>query len=475
MLFTSFSFLFAFLPIVYLGFLLISRFNQVKITSIWLLLASIVFYIIWNPKDLLLLSISILSNYFFYLGIIKNTGSVSRYLLYVGIAFNLLLLGYYKYFDFFITELLSQNIPKNTYLVPLGISFYTFTQISFLVDCYKKKYEQNDLINYFLFVTYFPHLVCGPILSFKTLYPQLSNPIKFKPSLQNLSLFIFCFSIGVFKKTVLGDYLGEFANRIFDAEAAAIFDFQTSVLGTLCYSMQLYFDFSGYSDMAIGLSYLFGLKIPYNFNAPYQATSIINFWKRWHISLSDFLKDYVYIPLGGNRGSFFTHYRNLWITMLVGGLWHGASWTFIIWGAYYAALLSLNHLCRNINFKWISLPVKLVTLFKISFTFIFVSLGWVLFRSATVLQALNIYKGILGLNEGLRLSFWQPALGLVFLSSLAIAFICPDTITLKEKLFFSHDKKNTVYVNSAAFLCGIIAILGVLCFTKVQHFLYSGF
>lgn len=480
MIFTSFKFLFFFLPFVYIIFLSLSFFKQTKFISLWLVLASIGFYAFWNPYDIVPLCISIIINYLFYLSIRKDYKPGGKIFLILAISFNVLFLIYFKYIDFFLGEFFSLNMKNNFVNIPLGISFYTFTQIAFLVDCYKNKKYENDFINYFLFVSYFPHLVCGPILSFKELYPQLINKSKFKGSLENLSLFVFCFCIGLFKKAVIGDYLGEYVALVFDADPNATFDSSTALLGTLSYSMQLYFDFSGYSDMAVGLSYLFGLKIPDNFNAPYQATSIIDFWRRWHISLSQFLKAYVYIPLGGSRCHPLIQYRNLWVTMLLGGLWHGASWTFILWGAYHGLLLCLNHLCGRIRFFCVSSGRYIQALdrfLKISFTFIFVSLGWILFRSSTIQQAINIYKSLVGLagNNLLSFSYYRP-LNLILILAFIIAFFLPDTLSLREQFIKGiREDRNPAIVVSWACVCGVMAVFGILCFSQEQYFLYSGF
>lgn len=564
MLFTSFAFLFLFLPIVYCIFLIASHYRYLKFISLWLVLASIAFYAFWNPKDLLPLLISICVNYCFYrlmqhymtsektnnltFSKIKYLKSLQYCVLIVAISANLIFLGYYKYFDFFITQLASipflkdltlfkafiktvdiETLKNHTHLyIPLGISFYTFTQIAFLIDCHRNTYQKNDFINYFLFVSYFPHLVCGPILSFKDLYPQLINSNKFRATFQNSCLFIFCFSIGLFKKTVIGDYLGMFADQFFSSEVGALFDFTTTVLGIICYALQLYFDFSGYSDMAVGVSHLFGLKIPDNFNAPYQATSIIDFWRRWHISLSNFLKNYVYIPLGGNRVSTLMLYRNLAITMLLGGLWHGAAWTFIVWGAYQGLLLSVNHWIRQFNFSilktsdlsffpnFLELSTfnKQMTFFlnfaKMIVTFILISLGWVLFRSQSLEQAMNIYKSLflsfsfIEMAEIptnlLHLTFQYKIQWVILIFGLLFVFFMPDTLILREKFMRLFEERlgeefeersdnldsnsiksqgSNIVINksvkSIAIISAILSLMAILCFSKVQYFLYSGF
>ena len=231
-----------------MGFFFLSRLQKNKLISLWLAGTSIAFYALWNPIDLIPLFISVFINYLVYISITRF--KQKQTILIIGVAFNILFLAYFKYLSAWFAEFLNLSSNLQALNIPLGISFYTFTQIAFLVDCYHKQYEKNDFLNYFLFVSYFPHLVCGPILSFNDLYPQLVNSDKFKASLSNFNIFLFCFSIGLFKKTVIGDYLGAYSTEIFDTNAGSVFSFKTALLGTLCYSMQLYFDFSGYSDMA---------------------------------------------------------------------------------------------------------------------------------------------------------------------------------------------------------------------------------
>ncbi|MDR1475384.1 MAG: MBOAT family protein [Holosporales bacterium] len=465
MVFSSYQFLLIFLPITFFAFFILQKFKNAQITSLGLLIASIVFYVFWNPWDVLPLSVSILVNY----GVYQYLRRFSRRLLFMwlGIMFNLIFLISYKYLNFGSWQ--SFNFFLNT-SIPLGISFYTFTQIAFLVDCYKEDFPKNDIIRYSLFVSYFPHLVCGPILSFKQLYPQLSSPDKFKVSQENIAIFFLYFSIGIFKKILIADPLGNYVARVFDAHSA--FHYKTRLWATLSYAVQLYFDFSGYSDMAVGTSRLFGVIIPFNFDSPYKSKSIIEFWRRWHISLSNFLKNYVYIPLGGNRVLPSRMYLNLVTVMILGGVWHGGYWTFVVWGAYHGLLLAINHFWRrNKVLKRLNvIPVRLSNPLKTIFTFALVCWGWVLFRSKSLDFAGDIYKSILCLGTGNIVPFnvyYSLVIGILY-----IVFV-PDTNRIQEKLFYGNCKNGHIVATAA--ICGVMMCVALLGLGRVQHFIYSGF
>ena len=452
MLFTTPVFLFAFLPITFLVFYFSTKAKN--LTSLWLLISSFIFYIAWNPWDLIPLCLSIGVNYGIYsLMIAKDR--CKRYLI-IGIVFNLLFLCFYKYSGQFFKKVLHADALD----LPLGISFFTFTQIAFLADHYKNHYEKNDLINYSLFVSYFPHLVCGPIISFKKIYPQLTQ--KYNISWKNIAYFVFFFSVGFFKKLVIADPLGDYVDDIFSYSNQE-YSFYTSSCATLCYAIQLFADFSGYSDMAVGISYLFGIEIPDNFDAPYRATSIIDFWRRWHISLSQFLRDYVYIPLGGNKNhrSF-----NLWATMVLGGLWHGGSWHFVWWGIFHGTLLWLNHLWRTLK-----PPSEDFIVLKRMGVFILVCFGWILFRSPNMNVATKILKGFSHFTNPTYYPWvtWDDMQKLAVGLGLFLCFGLPNTRQLLEKYL---EKKYTVRV---AFLCGFLVAFSCLYLNKMPHFLYAGF
>jgi alginate O-acetyltransferase complex protein AlgI len=353
MLFNSLSFLLIFLPIVSAGFLIVRRFGSIQWVFVWLFICSSVFYGVWAPKYIILLFGSIAGNYCAALLIMR---SKSRFILGVAIAGNLATLGYFKYANFFaktFSDLSGIEFHPVAILLPLGISFITFIQIAFLVDVYRDRTDDLGFPKYALFVAYFPHLIAGPIIHHKEVMSQFTNErLKSIASFEVVigMAFILC---GLFKKVVIADTMSSYAGLGFHLAALqqpiSLFDAWGAALA---FTFQIYFDFSGYSDIAIGLSRLFGIKLPFNFDSPYKSLSIIDFWRRWHMTLSRFLRDYLYIPLGGNRGGILRRYFNLMVVMLLGGLWHGASWLFVIWGGLHGLYLIVNHAFRYLKHRW---------------------------------------------------------------------------------------------------------------------------
>lgn len=392
MLFNSYEFIYIFLPIVFLIYWASVKYIGFKARMV-LCIASVVFYSFLALEYLPLLISSIAINYMIGSRLCKKS---SKLTLFFGVGLNILAIVYYKYFDLLFVETLHlSNTVKNT-VIPLGISFYTFTQIAYLVDSYNKKTgKDTSFISYFLFVTYFPHLIAGPILHHKEMLDQFSDSSKYIINYKNLLCGIIFFVFGLSKKVLIADHLISYVSPIFKAvsNGRSITPLE-AWCGALAYTFQLYFDFSGYSDMAIGISKLFNFNLPFNFNSPYRSENIIDFWRRWHISLSTFLRDYLYIPLGGNRKGSLRRYENLLLTMLIGGAWHGASWTFILWGGYHGMLLSLNHLFKPLLDK-IRLPKIILSLV----TFILVVLGWVIFRSESVNGAIRYYRCLFNFKE----------------------------------------------------------------------------
>ena len=409
MLFNSYPFIFLFLPIVLAGYFYLGRYSQ-RFSAVWLALASLVFYGYWSPAYVVLLLGSVVGNYSFGLWIaragVRHEDAVKKRLLILAVAANLLLLAYYKYTNFFLDNLsylTGIRLAVGEIILPLGISFFTFTQIAFLVDTYQGKVKEYNFIHYLLFVTYFPHLIAGPILHHKEMMPQFKHADTYRYSHENMAVGASIFSIGLFKKVILADGIAVHVGPVFAAPAAGIHvAFLDAWAGAICYGLQLYFDFSGYSDMAIGLSRMFGVVLPVNFHSPYKAVNIIDFWRRWHMTLSRFLRDYLYIPLGGNRRGIFRRYLNLMITMLLGGLWHGAGWTFVIWGALHGVYLMLNHgwhaLRRGLGHDLEKPLSGFMHMFSVLFTFLAVTVAWVFFRAANLHDALVIVKAMAGLN-----------------------------------------------------------------------------
>lgn len=400
MLFNSFQFLLLFLPISLIGFFWLGRYGK-AVGATWLAVCSIFFYGWWDPRYIALLLLSILVN--FCAGRLISHHARKRLgktLLTVAVSVNLALLAYYKYAGFFVSavgDVTGQTWPALSIVLPLGISFFTFTQIAFLVDAYRGLAAEYRFSYYVLFVTYFPHLIAGPILHHKEMMPQFNKDKNYRPVWSNFEVGITIFIIGLAKKVLLADNLAPYANSVFGNTE------QQSLLvawgGVLAYTFQLYFDFSGYSDMAIGISRLFGIRLPLNFNSPYKSINIVEFWRRWHMTLSRFLRDYLYISLGGNRSGRWRRHINLFITMLLGGLWHGAGWTFVVWGALHGAYLITNHAWRElVGRAGLKFDSSAARAFSFALTFFCVVLAWVFFRAADLPQALRLLAGMFGAN-----------------------------------------------------------------------------
>lgn len=410
MLFNSYEFIAVFLPVTLAGFFLANRWVGREGAIVWLVAASLFYYGWWNPIYLLLIVFSMLFNY----RVGQTLGSTAsgmerpgtrKWLLAAGIAANLGLLAYFKYANFFVDNLAQisgQDWSLGTIILPLAISFFTFQQIAYLVDAWQGKAHEYRFTHYALFVTFFPQLIAGPIVHHSEMMPQFMRDRALSPQARNFAIGLTIFAIGLFKKTILADGVAAYASPLFEAAANGdTLTFFEAWGGALAYTMQLYFDFSGYSDMAIGAARMFGIRLPLNFFSPYKATSIIEFWRRWHITLSRFLRDYLYIPLGGNRHGNARRYTNLLVTMLLGGLWHGAGWTFVVWGALHGTYLIINH-----AWHWISkasgldryLRGALWRGFAWGLTFVSIVVGWVFFRAADFDTAISILTAMAGVN-----------------------------------------------------------------------------
>ncbi|WOO42924.1 MBOAT family O-acyltransferase [Rubellicoccus peritrichatus] len=401
MLFNSSDF-FVFFGLTVCGFFLIGRFQH-RIALGWLVLCSLLFYGWWNPPYLILIVASLVFNYFCGWHIYQKK---ARMALWLGVSANLLTIAYFKYYDFFLSSaawVLGNEYRAANIILPLGISFFTFQQIAYLVDAYHKEAGERNFLNYSLFVSFFPQLIAGPIVHHQELLPQFRNSAIFKPQKEAVYTGLTIFFLGLFKKVVVADGVAPYANAVFDhADMGGSVSFFEAWGGALAYTVQLYFDFSGYSDMAIGLACVLNIRLPMNFNSPYRKASIIEFWRSWHMTLSCFLRDYLYIPLGGGRrGGKVRRYGNLMITMLVGGLWHGAAWNFVFWGGLHGLYLLINHAWRNIFPKrddsfWLFRHVKHAVYWVM--TFVAVCVAWVFFRALTFSGAFEIIKGMAGLN-----------------------------------------------------------------------------
>jgi alginate O-acetyltransferase complex protein AlgI len=390
MLFNSYPFIFLFLPVALLGYFALGRLSNL-FPVIWLALASLAFYAVSNWQFVPLLLASVAFNYLIgWLLIAGRLRAVLRLaVLTLGVTGDLVVLGIFKYAGFLAANY--NAIFATNYMVeillPVGISFYTFTQIAFLVDAYRGKVAHYRLPHYALFVTYFPHLIAGPILHHKDMIPQFERAETKRPDPHLILCGLIIFAIGLFKKTCLADGIQPLVALAFGPSPPS---FDQAWIGALAYTFQLYFDFSGYSDMAIGISLMFGIFLPLNFNSPYKATSIIDFWRRWHMTLSRFLRDYLYISLGGNRHGSLARYVNLMVTMALGGLWHGAAWTFVIWGVLHGLYLCINHVWNNYGPAIAPRFERPARLAAFALTFLSVVVAWVFFRAENVSSALSI-------------------------------------------------------------------------------------
>ncbi|CAM2929209.1 MBOAT family O-acyltransferase [Paenibacillus sediminis] len=485
MLFNSYTFIFLFLPVSVAVYFLLARLRYTTVAKLWLAASSLFFYSYWNIRYLPLLLASIAFNYAMgrYLAAtyaneaakletaatsIPSSISPStrmplrlsrKAILAASITINLLLLGYYKYADFLITNvnrLLPHDIPLLHVLLPLGISFFTFTQIAFLVDSYKGKAAEYSPINYTLFVTFYPHLIAGPILHHAEMMPQFGRLRNKVFQLNHVMIGTYLFCIGLFKKVVIADTLAVYAN---DGFTNAV-HFIESWITSLSYTLQLYFDFSGYSDMAIGAALFFNIKLPQNFNSPYKSLSIQQFWRRWHMTLSRFLLNYIYIPLGGNRKGNFLMYRNLMLTFLIGGLWHGAGWTFLIWGFMHGAALIVHRI-------WGKAQITMPKLLAWFLTFMFVNITWVFFRAGSWPQAVRILKGMFGVSgfDVYSVLSHQQAIVMIIIF-LAVALFARNSVEIVNR--YRPGFKTAVIMS-------LLLVISLLYFNRISAFLYFNF
>ena len=387
MLFNSYIFIFAFLPVSFFVYFLLNRWKRPTLAKFFLVLASLFFYSWWNVAYLPIILVSMGFNYLvgIFLASDRITSPIrKKALLAMGIVANVALLAYFKYADFLIgnvNSLLQTHYPLLHLALPLAISFFTFQQIAYLVDSYRGETGEYNFLNYANFVTFFPQLIAGPIVHHQEMMPQFADPKNSKIHYRNIAAGLFIFSIGLFKKVIIADTFAVWATTGFDK--MQVLNMSEAWLSSLSYTFQLYFDFSGYTDMAIGAALLFNIRLPFNFNSPYKAVSIQDFWRRWHMTLSRFLRDYVYIPLGGNRKGELRTYSNLFITFLIGGIWHGAGWTFVFWGFLHGIAIVIHR-------AWTKLGLRMPVLLAWFLTFNFINVTWVFFRAREWDDAIRI-------------------------------------------------------------------------------------
>lgn len=501
MLFNDPVFLFLFLPLTLLASYAARALAGREGALATLVLASVIFYGWWNPVYLPLLGGLAVFNFVLAHFIVreraKEAEGLATALTVFGVLVDLGALAYFKYTDFFISTMnaaIGTSWTLQHIILPLGISFFTFQKIAYLVDARRGEVEPHSFLEYCFFVMFFPQLIAGPIVHHKEIFSQTHEKNAFRFDLSNISVGLTIFLIGLFKKVVIADNLAPFASHAFGVAAGPEpMGFLLAWQGMVAYTLQLYFDFSGYTDMAIGASRMFGIKLPLNFNSPYQSASIVEFWRRWHMTLSRFLRDYLYIGLGGNRHGRVRRYFNLMATMTLGGLWHGAAWTFVVWGFLHGLALIVNHAWRAV------FPDRIGTWWSIGgarlLTLLFVALAWVPFRASGLEATGHMLQGLVTMPtamEAEQLPFW--VLALVF--SIAVLWLVPNTQqwlvnfwpaynygpgardgeepllmrikALRSGLLWSANMRQAIIV-------GVFAALGFLSLQRVSEFLYFQF
>ncbi len=491
MLFNSQIFVFLFLPVVWCVYFGLHKVGAHKAAKAALLIASIVFYGYYNMAYVPLLVGSIIFNYgiFMLLGQLsqKPLPGVRKAVMALGVAANLMVLFYYKYFNFFvdnINRVLKTDFGLENIILPLGISFFTFQQVSFLVDRYRGETDEYSLLDYSVFVAFFPQLVAGPIVLHKELIPQFSQKERFKPNWENIMVGLRYFVLGLFKKTMIADRFGNLVNLGY------VYPFERDLPGTvliiLSYTLQIYFDFSGYSDMAIGLGKLFGVDIPVNFNEPYKAATIAEFWNRWHMTMTGFFTKYLYIPLGGSRKGKIRTYINTMIVFTLSGLWHGAAWAFVAWGMVHGLALVFHRIFK----KYIE---KLPRLLTGLFTFGFVNMAWVLFRTESIGKTVAVAKrlfvgGFSGNNMDLCHAFVGDNLEIMLqnisysaagFDMLAVVVTVIGLLTALLVVFLAPSSHHIANRKTAfageGIVFAVMAVLAIMTFTNVSTFLYFNF
>ena len=486
MIFSAAEFIFLFLPLVLLAYYGLVLFNQKVLAKAGLVVASLFFYAYWKVDYLLIILLSIGFNFVLskYLG--QFVGRKKKLLLQFGIVANIGLLFYFKYLVFFANDVLTLfggGFQIEHILLPLAISFFTFQQVAYLVDRYKGLSLDDNLLDYCLFVTFFPQLIAGPIVHHKEMMPQFADSQNQRVNWDNLLLGLFVFSIGLFKKVVIADTLADWVDAGY--HDYLLLSSMDAWLLSLSYTFQLYYDFSGYADMAIGIGLMFNIKLPLNFMSPYRATDIQDFWRRWHMTLSRWLRDYVYIPLGGNKISKIITLRNVFLTAFISGIWHGAGWTFMLWGTLHGLAMLVHRLWKDAGF---TLNAKLAWFI----TFMFVNVTWVFFRSENLTQATTVLGkmfNVIELSNNLTSIsifsvlkenvFWILELPVKneFASFTNLLFLLVGLLVLEK--FKSGEKQqfvNTVLVRWQVLTPLLMTIsIWFICVETVEKFIYFNF
>ncbi len=478
-----------FFPVALIGYYVIGT-QKRHLAVKWIVSCSLFFYGWWNPYYLIFLIGSILFNYFFGL-LLRSNKNIC--LLLFSICVNLGFIGYFKYAGFLVSianDLSGQSFNISNIVLPLGISFFTFQQISWLIDSYSGKITSQDkgIWEYGQFVTFFPQLIAGPIVHHSEMMPQFYEDKNRFINWDNMAAGISIFIIGLAKKVVIADLAAPYANTIFDIAKTGELLFADAWIGALAYTVQIYFDFSGYADMAIGLALMFNIHLPLNFDSPYKSVSISEFWRRWHMTLGRFLRDYVYIPLGGSRCGQFKSSSNLLATMFICGLWHGAGWTFVLWGVVHGLYLVIERLWNKFS------PLRLHSFLATGLTFICVVFAWVLFRAESIKDALVIISAMFGVFSKDTISFVKNQdliKGLyVIIPALLIGFLLPNSQTFlgtslkvinpvrtntKRQLKLFTTWKPNLYWAGYLVMLSLISLYCLIDQSTVQEFIYFQF
>lgn len=476
LLFNSYEFIFYFLPTAFIVYFLLHYFKQSTIAKIWLIAASLYFYSFWNISYLPLILLSVVVNFITgtYLTNSSHEGRRKGGLA-LGIIFNVVLLGYYKYMDFFIAttnSLFTTNLPLLKLALPLAISFFTFQQIAYLVDSYRYETKGYKIHEYMLFVTFFPQLIAGPIVHHKEIMSEL-HPANYRLNSKNIALGIFIFGVGLFKKVMIADTFSVWANLGFNN--AYDLNFIEAWITSLSYTFQLYFDFSGYCDMATGAALLFNIRLPINFNSPYKALNIQDFWRRWHMTLNRFMTQYIYFPLGGSKKGPILAYVNVMIIFMISGFWHGAGWTFILWGFLHGLASVIYRWWKNRGY---TMPAWLAWFL----TFQFVNGAWVFFRATSLDQAVSILKVMVGLENFVLPTRVARMISMNFAPDGPLLFTYFSVLLIVITLYLVLFRKNSFEMMhrfkpsywSLAFIV-LLFIVSILQLGKVSEFLYFNF
>lgn len=485
MLFNSYIFILLFLPITLLGYFGLNKFNKFKLSKAFLVIMSLVFYSYFNYSYLFIILTSIVFNYIFSRLMRSFRENPLKKIVFIfSIAFNVGILFYFKYFDFFISNInavFSTDYALRNIVLPLGISFFTFQQLSFIIDSYKNDIPEYSFIDYAVFVSFFPQLIAGPIALHDEIIPQFADESKKRINFENFSKGIYAFAFGLAKKVLVADAFGRVVDLAY-ADTDYFLNTTNALFVILAYTIQIYFDFSGYCDMSTGLGLMFNIDMPINFNSPYKALDNYDFWKRWHITLTRFFTKYIYIPLGGNRKGIFRTYINTFIVFTIRGIWHGANWTFIIWG--------IIHGFADIAAKALQDKLKKIPKFvRWFFNFIFLNMTWVIFRADSIHQALFIFKRVIMMNFeslsddlinqllGDNISFISSSLDIhswinclvAVLFSMLIVVVCLKCKNTNERIndFKSNTKEMVISI--------VFISASILSFSGISSFLYFNF